>query len=95
MIYGVYCIYDCLVGYCNPICELNDQVAMRNFESMFYRPDVSPVMHFRPQDFDLYKIGDFDSELGSFSPCDRYKVTSGSSLALSLKKARKSEESDS
>lgn len=85
MIYGVFSVYDSLVGFSQPICEVNDAVAMRNFESLFTRSDMSPVMRMRPADFDLYKIGEYDSLAGDLKPIDHYKVIAGSSVALQIK----------
>lgn len=65
MIFGVYSIRDALTGFMAPVCELSDAVAVRNFSSAVSDGRPGQVMHFRPSDFSLYRIGDFDSESGS------------------------------
>lgn len=68
MIYRVYSIRDRLTGFMSPVLEQSDPVAMRNFSMAIdaQRRDSS-VMAFKPSDFSLYHIADFDSESGVMS----------------------------
>ena len=62
MIRGVYCIRDEASGlYMQPTVEINSEVAMRNFDFAMERNDM---MHFRPADYSLWHIGDFDDKTG-------------------------------
>lgn len=67
MIYRMYAIQDSLSGFLTPVLEQNDAVAMRNFR-MACESQQSSLMHFRPSDFSLYHIADFDSSSGVLSP---------------------------
>lgn len=61
MKYGLYSIRDVNVGWNQPFCEVNDAVAKRGFA---YSVNNNDLLGFRPQDFDLYKLGTFDPETG-------------------------------
>lgn len=65
MIFGVYSIRDALTGFMAPVCELSDAVAARNFSASVSDSRPGQLMNFRPSDFSLYRVGDFDSESGS------------------------------
>lgn len=65
MIFGIFAIRDAKTGFLAPMVEANDQVAIRNFvhacrntESLFFT---------HASDYDLYKIGNYDSETGVIS----------------------------
>lgn len=75
----IYSYRDNKVGFGLPIFEMNDQSAIRGFA---YRVNaVEGIMNFKPGDFDLYKIGEFDSELGVLIPESvPVLVVSGSSV---------------
>lgn len=62
MIYGMYAIRDTKAGFGQPIIEANNAVAMRNFYNAFV--DKNSVLFNNKKDFDLFKIGEYDSELG-------------------------------
>lgn len=66
MIVEVYAIRDRAAGqFMFPMADVNDQTAKRNFYlSMSQRPDG--VMAFSPDDFELYHIGQFDTEKAEF-----------------------------
>lgn len=82
MIFRVYSIQDRLSGFQTPVLEQSDPVAMRNFAMAcdVMRKDTS-VMAYRPGDFCLYHIADFDTSSGVVSPVVPVElVCSGSSL---------------
>lgn len=62
MKYGLYSMRDDLTGFLVPTADSNDSTAMRNFMFAIQKPDS--VMNAKPQDFSLYKVGVFDSEIG-------------------------------
>lgn len=62
MIYGMYSIRDSKTGFMAPIAENNDAVATRNFSNAVGQPNS--VLGSHPGDFDLYKVGLFDSDSG-------------------------------
>lgn len=67
MKYPVYSVRDVHVGFNPPTTDLNDNVAKRNFSYAINNPD-NGVMNFRPQDYDLYRIAEFDTESGLMIP---------------------------
>ena len=62
MTYGVYSFRDNKVGFGQIWYDANDEVAKRGFAMMMTNSDG--IMGFAPGDFDLFKIGEFDSETG-------------------------------
>lgn len=62
MIFGVYVVRDLKTGFMTPTFDINDQAAIRNFKYAVGKTDS--LMHVCKSDFDLFKIGDYDSETG-------------------------------
>lgn len=60
MKFGVYSIQDVKTGFMAPTVEINDQVAMRNFQHAIMQSESILFTH--ASDFKLYKIGEFDSD---------------------------------
>lgn len=73
-IYNLYCIRDVLRGWIAPICEMRDDVAIREF-CFFVSKDA--ITFANPKDFDLFIIGTFDSASGEIVPCIPRLVISG------------------
>lgn len=78
MKYPIYAVRDVKVGFNQPMTDLNDNVAKRNFA---YAINNNDMMQFSPKDYDLFKIGDFDTELGTIEAlgvpvliCDGFSV---------------------
>lgn len=65
MIYGVYSIKDLKSGYLPPTYDINDLCAKRNFEHACINPDSLFFTH--AGDYQLFKVGTFDTELGTFT----------------------------
>lgn len=68
MIFPIYSIKDSKVGFTPPTVDQNDGSAIRNFA---YAINNGGIMNYSPNDFDLYKIGEFNDESGivnSFKP---------------------------
>lgn len=66
MKFYIYAIQDKKVGFMQPITDVSDQSAMRNFS---YGVNSGGIMNYSPKDFDLYRIGSFDSDKGTIEPC--------------------------
>lgn len=65
MVYGVYGYRDNKFAF-GPIWnDANDEVAKRGFAMMMN--NGQSIMGFAPADFDLFKIGEFDSETGQIT----------------------------
>lgn len=71
MIYGVYGMRDKYTGFLQPTFDVNDQSAIRNFSMAM--SSSGGLMAFAPGDFDLYALGFFDTESGTFD-CSAYPV---------------------
>lgn len=66
MIMNVYAVRDVKSTYMSPILGSNDAQAMRSFRAgMRSVPDFEVA----PTDFELYRIGEFDSDSGLLTPC--------------------------
>ncbi len=67
MIYGVYAIYDSAAHvFTAPTIDISDASAVRNFQQAI--ANTGSVMNFKPDDFTLYQIGNFDVETGELEP---------------------------
>lgn len=72
MKFGMYSIRDFLTGYMTPVIEQSDAVALRNFEMACDRSSAhgSSLIAWRPDDFCLLKIAEFDNDSGKLTPID-------------------------
>lgn len=71
MILGVYAMKDNLSGFLSPTFESNDDVAMRNFAYAISHKDT--LLYAQKKDFDLYKIGEYDTDTGHLIPLESVK----------------------
>lgn len=79
MKYPIYCVRDEKVGFQPQILvESSDAAAVRGFS--FAVNNHESLMNFSPKDFDLFRIGELDSEKGSIIPCMPELVCSGVSV---------------
>lgn len=75
MIYTVYSIKDTKTGYLQPMFDLNDASAQRNFEHA--TRDTNSLMYTHGSDFELFRIGEFDSESGNLVPLEHTFICGG------------------
>lgn len=68
MIFHVYSVHDRLTGFLTPTVDQSDPIAMRNFEMAVSVSKDSSLMSFRPSDYSLFRIADFDTESGKLIP---------------------------
>lgn len=80
MIYNVYSIRDSLTGFLSITLDQNDASAMRNFRHAM--TNTSSLMHTHPKDYDLYRLGTFDTETGVISDIDKVMIASGASMEV-------------
>lgn len=66
MIFGVYSIRDTKSGFLQPTVDVNDLCAIRNFEAAVQAGPQS-LFFTHPEDYELFKIGQFDSDSGLIS----------------------------
>lgn len=63
MKYGVYCMRDEVAQtFGTPVIDVNDDAARRNFR--FGIENSKDIRSFAPEDFALYKIGEYDDVEG-------------------------------
>lgn len=79
MKYPVYCVRDNKVGF-QPqlLVEQNDATALRGFA---YAVNAEGIMNYSPSDYDLYKIGEMETDNGVFKSLKVPElIASGSSV---------------
>ena len=64
MMLTMYAIKDELNGFTCPIPMISDEVAERYFKDQMLG---NPTMQNSPKDFSLWKMGEFDSEIGYYT----------------------------
>lgn len=65
MKYGIYSVRDVNVGFNQPFLDPTDASAKRGFAYACLNTDM---MGFAPKDFDLYKVGEFDTDTAEIKP---------------------------
>lgn len=60
MIYNIYSVRDVHTGFLAPNVNISDGAAKRDFAYAINNADS--IMAFNPKDFDLYKLGTFDTD---------------------------------
>lgn len=78
MTYPIYCLRDLKVGFLQPFCEVNDGAAVRNFSHLCSTPNS--VHQFAPADFALFRVGEFDTDTGVVTSCDKVLLMEGSAV---------------
>lgn len=66
MLYGIYTILDSKSGYIGLSLDHSDQTATRNFQLAIRQPGT--LMNQFPEDYRLFKVGEFDTESGQLDP---------------------------
>lgn len=78
MIVPICCMRDQLTGFMNPFVVSNLDVAKRDFKIIVN--DDTQSLHYNPQHFDLYHVGDFNTETGELLPCPADLILTGMSV---------------
>lgn len=68
MILRMYAVRDTKTTFLSPTLDCNDDAAKRNFSIMLDSAAEFSAFKHNPADFELYYIGDFDSDSGRVSP---------------------------
>lgn len=87
----MYCVKDSKSGlFSNPMHETTDEIAVRAFVAQVGATD-NPLADY-PEDFVLYRVGEWDNEKGMFIPENPYSLISGiEALRKGREKAEKLE----
>lgn len=64
----IYCVRDrAVASFGNPMFMVSDGQAIRSFTDEINREHGDNQLFKHPDDFDLYKLGEFDTESGEFT----------------------------
>lgn len=74
----VYSYRDAKAAFGTPFCDQSDVTAIRGFSYAINNRDG--IMGFAPQDFDLYKIAEFDTDKGTMKGLTPTLIVSGASV---------------
>ena len=75
MIHGMYSVRDeASAAFMPPTADLNNDTAMRNFS---YALANNTMMKFKPADFSLWYVGDFDDRTGVVQAKDPLLIMRG------------------
>lgn len=80
MIHPIFSVRDQMVGYNDPFVAINRNVAERDFTNVVNNENGR--IYLNPNHYDLYYIGDFNTETGQITPCEPELIVTG----LSVKK---------
>lgn len=78
MKYPIYSYRDTKVGFMPPQCDQTEQAAVRGFG--FAVNGNNGIMNYSPADFDLYKLGEFDTETGNIEAIMPQFIVNGASV---------------
>lgn len=67
MIYGIFTVFDKkLLAYMQPFFSVNTGTALRSFGDAC--TDKASMLYQHPEDFQLYKIADYDDQTAAIEP---------------------------
>lgn len=65
---NIYSMHDRLNGYFNIFMDKSDEIAKRGFLATFKDAEKGSLFYSCPEDYSLYKLGEFDVESGVITP---------------------------
>lgn len=80
MMLNVYSIRDVRSGFLTPTVEQNDYIAARNFANAIM--ESHGVLFTHASDFQLFRIGEFDSDKGVLIPAQLHELISDGAEVL-------------
>lgn len=85
MMLNVYSIRDVRYGFLAPTVEQNDYIAARNFANAIM--ETHGVLFTHASDFQLFRIGEFDTDNGVLKPAQLHELVSdGAEVLRSMRK---------
>jgi len=79
----IFCVRDRATDqYGNPMFLISEGQAIRSFSDEVNRNADDNMMHKHPDDYDLYRLGEFDSDTGEFVTARPVQVAIGKSVKL-------------
>lgn len=84
MIIGVYCVFDAKAGiFGTPFCQHSDGLAIRDFtDAVNDGSNPNNMWHKHPEDFSLFKVGEYDQKTGELLPSLPSSLVTASSLSV-------------
>ena len=80
MMLNVYSIRDVRSGFLTPTVDQNDYIAARNFANAIM--ESKGVLFTHASDFQLFRIGEFDSDKGVLIPAQLHELVSDGAEVL-------------
>ena len=68
------------VQFDRPFCGVNNGSAIRGFSDAVNSKEKGNVLNEHPEDFDLYVLGEFDTETGKFETHDPRQIAIGKDM---------------
>lgn len=75
---NIYSVRDLKASFGDVMMDVNDAVAMRNFQVACSRENTP--LHVKGSDFELYRVGSFDTETGVITPEDKTLICVGKDM---------------
>lgn len=66
----------------NPMFMVNSGQAIRSFADEVNREDKDSQLYKHPGDFELYELGDYDTETGLFKTCAPVQLVTGKAVRV-------------
>lgn len=63
---SMYCLKDCKAGFKQPYIDVNNALAIRHVGNALQ--DKNQEFSLNPEDFELWKVGSFDTDTGILEP---------------------------
>lgn len=78
---SIFAIKDTKTGFLSMTTEQNVQCAVRNFDHAM--KNTQSLLYTHPEDFELYHLGEYDTESGIITPLPTPEfIVAGSSLVI-------------
>lgn len=86
----VYAVFDAKVKlFGRPFTDMSDDAAIRNFsDAVNENGNPNNLWAKHPEDFSLFKIGDYNEDLGKLIPCNPESLVTASALTAFNKKPK-------
>lgn len=76
----IYAIKDVHTGYADPVCFLNNTIAVDSFRQLVSELPELPYVSLKARDISLYCLGEYDNDTGNITPIFPTLVVEGSNF---------------
>lgn len=77
----LFCIRDVKATFQTPFVGINKNVVQRNIMNILKKNDQNDALTINPEDYQLFKVGEFDEETGKIVNADSEFICNVSDLA--------------